>query len=148
MTPLPSHLSGPSFLVLSNSAISLDQDIDMNKELVGHSYSNLFAGFTGSVLDHFSFFNHLYIALTPDDRPNYLIYVNMLLYARVLASFHMFLMHFFIRFYHVGGGTCFASFLLAVCMALLLLIGTWPIVFIHKLRHFVCSILYYILNSD
>ena len=105
MTPLPSHPSGPSFLVLGNSAVSLDQDVDTNKELVGHGYSNLFAGFTGSVLDHFSFFDRLYIALTPDDRPNYLVYVNTLLYARVLDSFRMFLVPFFIRFYRVGGGT-------------------------------------------
>ena len=121
---------------------------DMNKELAGHGYSNLFTGSTGSVLHHFSFFNRLYIALTPDDKPNYLVYVYTLLYARVLDSFHMFLMHFFISFYCVGGDTHFAGFLLAVCMALLLLTGTSPIGFIRKSQHFVCSILYYILNLE
>lgn len=38
-------------LLYDDSAVSLDQDdVDTNKELVGHGYSNLFAGFTGSVL--------------------------------------------------------------------------------------------------
>ena len=37
------------------SAISLDQDVDTNKELIGHGYSNLLAGFTGSVSDVFIF---------------------------------------------------------------------------------------------
>jgi SulP family sulfate permease len=31
------------------AAVSLDEDIDTNKELVGHGYSNLLAGFLGTV---------------------------------------------------------------------------------------------------
>ena len=36
-------------------AVSLDQDVDTNKELIGHGISNLLAGFTGSVSDVFIF---------------------------------------------------------------------------------------------
>ncbi|KAG0696357.1 sulfate transporter family-domain-containing protein [Suillus ampliporus] len=74
-------------------SVSLDEDIDTNKELVGHGYSNLLAGFLGTV-------------------PNYLVYVNTLL------------------FYRVGGGTRTAGFLLAAATFILLLIGTWPIAYI------------------
>jgi MFS superfamily sulfate permease-like transporter len=31
------------------TAVSLDEEIDTNKELVGHGYSNLLAGFLGTV---------------------------------------------------------------------------------------------------
>jgi SulP family sulfate permease len=41
-------------------AVSLGQEVDTNKELVAHGYSNLFAGLAGTV-------------------PNYLVYVNTLL---------------------------------------------------------------------
>ncbi|KIJ19677.1 hypothetical protein PAXINDRAFT_166757 [Paxillus involutus ATCC 200175] len=74
-------------------AVSLDEDIDTNKELVGHGYSNLAAGLLGTV-------------------PNYLVYVNTLL------------------FYRVGGGTRVAAFMLAVATFLLLIIGTAPIAYI------------------
>jgi hypothetical protein len=47
-------------------------------------------------------------------RPNYLVYVNTLL------------------FYRVGGGTRIAGFLLAVATILLLLVGTGPIAYIRK----------------
>lgn len=74
-------------------AVSLIEDVDTNKELVAHGYSNLLAGIFGSV-------------------PNYLVYVNTLL------------------FYRVGGGTRIAGFLLAVATMVLLLIGTGPIAYI------------------
>ncbi|KAF8551076.1 hypothetical protein OG21DRAFT_1418614 [Imleria badia] len=74
-------------------AISLDEDVDTDKELVGHGMSNLAAGFLGTV-------------------PNYLVYVNTLL------------------FYRVGGGNRVAGFMLAVATFLLLIIGTWPIAYI------------------
>ncbi|KAF7416286.1 hypothetical protein PC9H_002551 [Pleurotus ostreatus] len=74
-------------------SVSLNEDIDTNKELVGHGYSNLLAGLAGTV-------------------PNYLVYVNTLL------------------FYRVGGSTRIAGFLLAVATAALLFIGTGPIAFI------------------
>lgn len=74
-------------------AVSLDTDVDTNKELVGHGYSNLLAGLFGTV-------------------PNYLVYVNTLL------------------FYRVGGGTRVAGFLLAIMTALLLFVGTAPIAYI------------------
>ncbi|KAG6333879.1 hypothetical protein ID866_5208 [Astraeus odoratus] len=45
-------------------SVSLDQDIDTNKELVGHGFSNLLSGLLGSV-------------------PNYLVYVNTLLFYRL-----------------------------------------------------------------
>ncbi|TDL16311.1 sulfate anion transporter [Rickenella mellea] len=74
-------------------AVSLNEDVDTNKELIAHGYSNLLAGAFGSV-------------------PNYLVYVNTLL------------------FYRVGGGTRLAGFLLAVFTVFLLLLGTAPIGFI------------------
>ena len=42
-------------------AVSLDSDVDTNKELIAHGYSNFLAGIVGTV-------------------PNYLVYVNTLLY--------------------------------------------------------------------
>ncbi|KZP23932.1 hypothetical protein FIBSPDRAFT_736539 [Athelia psychrophila] len=74
-------------------AVSLNEDVDTNKELVAHGYSNLIAGALGTV-------------------PNYLVYVNTLL------------------FYRVGGTTRIAGFLLAMSTALLLFIGTGPIAYI------------------
>ncbi|KAG5634183.1 hypothetical protein H0H81_003026 [Sphagnurus paluster] len=74
-------------------AVSLNEDVDTNKELVSHGYSNLLAGFLGTV-------------------PNYLVYVNTLL------------------FYRVGGDTRIAGFLLVVMNVVLLVIGTGPIAYI------------------
>ncbi|KAJ7302360.1 sulfate transporter family-domain-containing protein [Mycena albidolilacea] len=74
-------------------SVSLNEDVDTNRELVGHGYSNLLAGLFGTV-------------------PNYLVYVNTLL------------------FYRVGGGTRIAGFMLAAATMILLLIGTGPIAFI------------------
>ncbi|KAI0065142.1 hypothetical protein BV25DRAFT_1799226 [Artomyces pyxidatus] len=74
-------------------AVSLDQDVDTNKELVAHGYSNLLAGLFGTV-------------------PNYLVYVNTLL------------------FYRVGGTTRISGFLLAGATVVLLLVGTGPIAYI------------------
>ncbi|KAH9475182.1 hypothetical protein JR316_0012293 [Psilocybe cubensis] len=74
-------------------AVSLNDDVDTNKELVAHGYSNLLAGLIGTV-------------------PNYLVYVNTLL------------------FYRVGGDNRISGFLLAVATAILLVIGTAPIAFI------------------
>ncbi|KAF9267177.1 hypothetical protein L218DRAFT_1063908 [Marasmius fiardii PR-910] len=71
-------------------SVSLDQDINTNKELVGHGYSNLLAGAVGTV-------------------PNYLVYVNTLL------------------FYRVGGNTRIAGFLLGIVNIVLLWIGAGPI---------------------
>jgi SulP family sulfate permease len=45
------------------SAVSLDSDVDTNKELIAHGYSNFLSGLVGSV-------------------PNYLVYVNTLLYVQ------------------------------------------------------------------
>ncbi|OJA08461.1 hypothetical protein AZE42_05050 [Rhizopogon vesiculosus] len=89
-------------------SVSLDEDIDTNKELVGHGYSNLLAGFLGTV-------------------PNYLVYVNTLL------------------FYRVGGGTRLAGFLLAVATSILLIIGTGPIAYIPVM---VVSALIFVLGFD
>ncbi|KAF9788413.1 sulfate transporter family-domain-containing protein [Thelephora terrestris] len=74
-------------------SVSLNEDVDTNKELVAHGYSNLLAGMFGTV-------------------PNYLVYVNTLL------------------FYRVGGTTRVAGFMLAGATALLLVIGTGPISYI------------------
>ncbi|KAG1824746.1 sulfate transporter family-domain-containing protein [Suillus subaureus] len=89
-------------------SVSLDVDIDTNKELLGHGYSNLLAGFLGTV-------------------PNYLVYVNTLL------------------FYRVGGGTRIASFLLAVATFILLVIGTGPVAYIPVM---VVSALILVLGID
>ncbi|KAH8111668.1 sulfate anion transporter [Phellopilus nigrolimitatus] len=74
-------------------AVSLDEDVDTNKELVAHGYSNLLAGLFGVV-------------------PNYLVYVNTLL------------------FYRVGGTTRVSGFLLALATFGLLVAGTAPIGYI------------------
>ncbi|KAJ3746096.1 sulfate transporter family-domain-containing protein [Lentinula detonsa] len=74
-------------------AVSLNEDVDTNKELVAHGYSNILAGAFGTV-------------------PNYLVYVNTLL------------------FYRVGGDTRVAGFLLAAATTILLLVGTGPIAYI------------------
>ncbi|TFK98319.1 sulfate transporter family-domain-containing protein [Pterulicium gracile] len=71
-------------------AVSLNEDVDTNRELVAHGYSNLFAG--------------LFVTV-----PNYLVYVNTLL------------------FYRVGGTTRYSGFLLALANLGLLLVGTGPI---------------------
>ncbi|KII84805.1 hypothetical protein PLICRDRAFT_342187 [Plicaturopsis crispa FD-325 SS-3] len=89
-------------------SVSLNEDVDTNKELVAHGYSNLLAGFFGVV-------------------PNYLVYVNTLL------------------FYRVGGTTRIAGFLLAVATAVLLLIGTGPIAYIPVM---VVGALIFVLGID
>ncbi|KAG2346177.1 hypothetical protein BDR05DRAFT_974653 [Suillus weaverae] len=94
--------------VSHHSSVSLDVDIDTNKELLSHGYSNILAGLLGTV-------------------PNYLVYVNTLL------------------FYRVGGGTRIAGFLLAVATFILLMIGTGPIAYIPVM---VVSALIFVLGID
>ncbi|KAJ7119614.1 sulfate transporter family-domain-containing protein [Mycena epipterygia] len=89
-------------------SVSLNEDVDTDKELVAHGYSNLLAGVLGTV-------------------PNYLVYVNTLL------------------FYRVGGGTRVAGFLLAVATTALLLIGTGPIAYIPVM---VVGALIFVLGID
>ncbi|KAJ7747683.1 sulfate transporter family-domain-containing protein [Mycena maculata] len=89
-------------------SVSLNEDVDTDKELVAHGYSNLLSGILGTV-------------------PNYLVYVNTLL------------------FYRVGGGTRIAGFLLAVATAALLLIGTGPIAYIPVM---VVGALIFVLGID
>ncbi|KAJ7675474.1 sulfate transporter family-domain-containing protein [Mycena rosella] len=89
-------------------AVSLNEDVDTDKELVAHGYSNFISGFLGTV-------------------PNYLVYVNTLL------------------FYRVGGGTRIAGFLLAVATTALLLVGTGPISFIPVM---VVGALIFVLGID
>ncbi|KAL1731933.1 sulfate transporter family-domain-containing protein [Schizophyllum commune] len=74
-------------------AVSLNEDVDTNKELTAHGYSNVIAGLLG----------------TP---PNYLVYVNTLL------------------FYRVGGTTRISGLLLAGATLLLLFVGTGPIAYL------------------
>ena len=59
-------------------AVSLNDDVDTNKELVAHGYSNLFSGLLCTVYVHFI---HLLSSSVADlqNRPNYLVYVNTLL---------------------------------------------------------------------
>ncbi|KAF9466835.1 sulfate transporter family-domain-containing protein [Collybia nuda] len=89
-------------------SVSLNTDVDTNKELVAHGYSNLLSGFAGSV-------------------PNYLVYVNTLL------------------FYRVGGASRIAGFLLAVMDVLLLWVGTAPIAYIPVM---VVGALIFVLGID
>ncbi|QRV95907.1 sulfate anion transporter [Ceratobasidium sp. AG-Ba] len=90
-------------------AVSLNEDnIDTNRELTAHGISNLLAGFAGVA-------------------PNYLVYVNTLL------------------FYRVGGGTRYAGFLLACSSVLLLWIGTAPIGYIPVM---VVGALIFVLGID
>ncbi|KAK0187257.1 sulfate transporter family-domain-containing protein [Armillaria mellea] len=90
-------------------SISLNEDyIDTNKELVAHGYSNLFAGLIGTV-------------------PNYLVYVNTLL------------------FYRVGGNTRISGFLLAAATGVLLAIGTG---FVGYIPVMVVGALIFVLGID
>lgn len=90
-------------------AVSLNEDnIDTNRELTAHGISNLLAGLVGVA-------------------PNYLVYVNTLL------------------FYRVGGGTRYAGFLLACSSVLLLWIGTGPIGYIPVM---VVGALIFVLGID
>ncbi|OCH91545.1 hypothetical protein OBBRIDRAFT_728492 [Obba rivulosa] len=89
-------------------AVSLNHDVNTDKELVAHGYSNLLAGALGTV-------------------PNYLVYVNTLL------------------FYRVGGTTRLAGFMLAGVTALLLFIGTAPIAYIPVM---VVGALIFVLGID
>ncbi|THV02009.1 hypothetical protein K435DRAFT_367627, partial [Dendrothele bispora CBS 962.96] len=84
---LPPPLNVPAL------SVSLNEDVDTDKELVSHGYSNLLAGVLGTV-------------------PNYLVYVNTLL------------------FYRVGGTTRVSGFLLALATLGLLMMGTGPIAYI------------------
>jgi len=89
-------------------AVSLNHDVDTDKELVAHGYSNILAGALGTV-------------------PNYLVYVNTLL------------------FYRVGGDTRISGFLLAGANVLLLLVGTGPIAYIPVM---VVGALIFVLGID
>ncbi|TBU22279.1 sulfate transporter family-domain-containing protein [Dichomitus squalens] len=89
-------------------AVSLNHDANTDKELVAHGYSNLLAGLIGTV-------------------PNYLVYVNTLL------------------FYRVGGDTRVSGFMLAGATTLLLLVGTGPIAFIPVM---VVGALIFVLGID
>ncbi|EMD35753.1 hypothetical protein CERSUDRAFT_52921 [Gelatoporia subvermispora B] len=89
-------------------AVSLNHDVNTDRELVAHGYSNLLAGAFGTV-------------------PNYLVYVNTLL------------------FYRVGGTTRMAGFMLAGATALLLFIGTAPIAYIPVM---VVGALIFVLGID
>ncbi|KZT04035.1 uncharacterized protein LAESUDRAFT_658528 [Laetiporus sulphureus 93-53] len=89
-------------------AVSLNHDVNTDKELVAHGYSNLLAGALGTV-------------------PNYLVYVNTVL------------------FYRVGGTTRVSSFLLAGATTVLLVIGTGPIAYIPVM---VVGALIFVLGID
>jgi len=93
--------------------VSLDSDVDTNKELIAHGYSNFFAGLFGTV-------------------PNYLVYVNTLLYV-VLYYFVNYLLNVAAkRFYRVGGTTRLSGFMLAGATLAVLLAGTGPIAYIRE----------------
>ncbi|KAI0300605.1 sulfate transporter family-domain-containing protein [Multifurca ochricompacta] len=89
-------------------AVSLDLDVDTNKELIAHGYSNFLAGVVGTV-------------------PNYLVYVNTLL------------------FHRVGGTTRLSGFMLAGATFVVLLAGTGPIAYIPVM---VVSALIFVLGID
>ncbi|KAI0702395.1 sulfate transporter family-domain-containing protein [Cerioporus squamosus] len=89
-------------------SVSLNHDVDTDKELVAHGYSNLVAGLIGTV-------------------PNYLVYVNTLL------------------FYRVGGDTRISGFMLAGTTTILLLVGTGPIAYIPVM---VVGALIFVLGID
>ncbi|KAN0133449.1 Sulfate transporter family domain containing protein [Lactarius tabidus] len=89
-------------------AVSLDCDVDTNKELIAHGYSNFLSGIVGSV-------------------PNYLVYVNTLL------------------FYRVGGTTRLSGLMLAGATVAVLLAGTGPIAYIPVM---VVSALIFVLGID
>jgi len=75
--------------------VSLDHDVDTNHELDSYEYSNFLAGLLGST-------------------PNYLVYVNTVL------------------FYRVDGGTRLAGFLLALATVAVLRVGTAPVGYLRE----------------
>ncbi|KAF8883675.1 sulfate transporter family-domain-containing protein [Mucidula mucida] len=90
-------------------SVSLCEDsIDTNRELVAHGYSNLLAGIFGTV-------------------PNYLVYVNTLL------------------FYRVGGTTRISGFMLAIATGILLIAGT---TFVGYIPIMVVGALIFVLGID
>ena len=116
-TSIPFDLSvwERNWFVLDPLAVSLDEDVDTNKELVAHGYSNILAGLFGVVyvdidrMPGVHWWAHFQLY-----RPNYLVYVNTLL------------------FYRVGGTTRISGFLLALATFVLLIVGTAPIGYIRK----------------
>lgn len=60
-------------------AVSLDVDVDTNKELVAHGYSNLLGGMLGTVYAYCLAKTILKLTIPFLQRPNYLVYVNTLL---------------------------------------------------------------------
>ena len=105
--------------------------MDTNRELVAHGYSNILAGFLGTVYVT-SFRSAGEILNLHRSSPNYLVYVNTLLY--VMNSFHQLLpsSDFEFRFYRVGGTTRVSGFMLALATFLLLIVGTAPIGYIRE----------------
>ncbi|KAM6499690.1 Sulfate transporter family domain containing protein [Amanita muscaria] len=89
-------------------SVSLNEDVDTNKELVAHGFSNLFAGLAGTV-------------------PNYLVYINTLL------------------FYRVGGNNRIGGFMLALATFGLLIMGTQPIAYLPVM---VVGALIFVLGID
>lgn len=89
-------------------SVSLNEDVDTDRELVAHGYSNFLAGILGVV-------------------PNYLVYVNTLL------------------FYRVGGDTRVSGMLLALANVALLMVGSGPIAYLPVL---VVSALIFVLGID
>ena len=98
-------------LIMRLIAISLDSDVDTNKELIAHGYSNLLAGIVGTV-------------------PNYLVYVNTLLYVGFCLGCSTCSCSF--RFYRVGGTTRLSGLMLAGATIAVLLAGTGPIAYIRE----------------
>jgi SulP family sulfate permease len=96
----------------SFAALSLGQEVDLNRELVAHGYSNLAAGLCGTVYVHRPVHFYRDGAEHLAHRPNYEVYINSVL------------------FYRIGGGTRLSGLLLAFATIGLLLIGTAPIGFI------------------
>jgi SulP family sulfate permease len=60
-------------------AISLNEDVDTNKELVAHGYSNFLSGLLCTVYVYSVRLFYLNMADPQESRPNYLVYVNTLL---------------------------------------------------------------------
>lgn len=60
-------------------AVSLNDDVDTNKELVAHGYSNFLSGLLCSVYVYSAHISNSSVADAQNYRPNYLVYVNTLL---------------------------------------------------------------------
>ncbi len=110
-------------------AVSLDKDVDTNKELVAHGYSNLIVGLFGSVYEPFFRLEIIGANCLQPKLPRLCEYTAVSNTWSPIGSDST--LTRFISFYRVGGTTRVSGLLLAAA-TVLLLVGTSPIGYIRE----------------